>query len=210
MWRPQGAPGSSPPQVCQMCASLSRGGGGDVLSHVGRRRRFGRASEQSLLVSGGASGDPLSPPPVPTTCRAGRKLGFPSPTAHPEAETELVVCPCLTALQSLLQPLPQPRCRNERSRISSSSSNSRRRRHNNSPHCGTGTSPETRRMRVPLVKVQPSVNLLPRGKERRKKKYDGPTVKDHPAFWALPPWLTESLAIPSQLFTGALQDQGDQ
>lgn len=44
----------------------------------------------------------------------------------------------------------------------------------------------------------------------KKKKYDGPTVKDHPAFWALPPWLTESLAIPSQLFTGALQDQGDQ
>lgn len=55
---------------------------------------------------------------------------------------------------------------------------------------------------------QPSVNYSPEGR-RGEKNYDGPTVKDHPAFWALPPWLTGSLVIPSQLSTGVLQDQGD-
>uniref|UniRef100_A0ABK0L701 Proline rich 3 n=1 Tax=Rattus norvegicus TaxID=10116 RepID=A0ABK0L701_RAT len=45
---------------------------------------------------------------------------------------------------------------------------------------------------------QPSVNYSPEGR-RGEKNYDGPTVKDHPAFWALPPWLTESLVIPSQV-----------
>ncbi|EDL23266.1 mCG141134, isoform CRA_d [Mus musculus] len=44
---------------------------------------------------------------------------------------------------------------------------------------------------------QPSVNYSPEGR-RGEKNYDGPTVKDHPAFWALPPWLTGSLVIPSQ------------
>lgn len=129
------------------------------------------------------------------------KASVSRPTAHPEAETNLV-CPFLTALQILLQPLPQPRCLNERSRISSSSRRS-------IPHCPTGTSLETKRTRVALVKVQPSVNYSPEGR-RGEKNYDGPTVKDHPAFWALPPWLMESLVTPSQLFTGVLQDQGDQ
>ena len=52
----------------------------------------------------------------------------------------------LTALQRPLQPLPQPRCRNERSRISSS------RRHRISPRCQSGKRLETRRMGVPSVR----------------------------------------------------------
>lgn len=122
------------------------------------------------------------------------------PTARPEAEGKLV-CHFLTALQILLQPLPQPLCRNERSRTSSS-------RRRSISHCPSGTSLETRRMNAPWVKVQPSVNYSPEGR-RGEKNYDGPTVKDHRAFWALPPWLMESLVIPSQLSTGVLQDQGD-
>ncbi|XP_029387175.1 proline-rich protein 3 isoform X2 [Mus pahari] len=50
---------------------------------------------------------------------------------------------------------------------------------------------------------QPSVNYSPEGR-RGEKNYDGPTVKDHPAFWALPPWLTGSLVIPSQTSLTAL------
>lgn len=68
------------------------------------------------------------------------------PTAHPEAEGKLV-CPFLTALQILLQlqPLPQPLCRNERSRTSSS-------RRRSISHCPSGTSLETRRMSAPWVR----------------------------------------------------------
>lgn len=79
------------------------------------------------------------------------KASVSRPTAHPEAETNLV-CPFLTALQILLQPLPQPRCLNERSRISSSS-------HRSIPHCPTGKIPETKRTRVPLVRGRACTRL---------------------------------------------------
>lgn len=125
----------------------------EVLFHVGRR--LGQASRSS---TGGAK-PPRGPhrepdPPWERTAAepppAGSGMAKASgsrPTAHPEAETS-PVCPFLTALQILLQPLPpQPRCPNARSRICSSSSS----RHN-TLHCPTGTSLETRRTRVPLVR----------------------------------------------------------
>lgn len=63
-------------------------------------------------------------------------------TAPPGSGNRIPACPFLTALQIPLQPLPQPRCRNERSRISSSSCSS-------SPHCQSGMRLETRRMGAP-------------------------------------------------------------
>ena len=66
-------------------------------------------------------------------------------TAPPGSGNRIPACPFLTALQIPLQPLPQPRCRNERSRISRSSCSS-------SPHCQSGMNLETRRMGAPLVR----------------------------------------------------------
>ena len=66
-------------------------------------------------------------------------------TAPPGSGNRIPACPFLTALQIPLQPLPQPRCRNERSRISSSSCSS-------NPHCQSGMRLETRRMGAPSVR----------------------------------------------------------
>lgn len=76
------------------------------------------------------------------------------PIAHPEAEGKLV-CPFLTALQILLQPLPQPLCRNERSRTS----RRRCRSSSNISHCLSGTSLEMRRMSAPWVRGRACTRL---------------------------------------------------
>ncbi|XP_073894697.1 proline-rich protein 3 isoform X4 [Macaca fascicularis] len=72
----------------------------------------------------------------------GGSLGI---AAHrpPGSGNRIPACPFLTTLQIPLQPLPQPRCRNERSRISTSH------RHSSNPHCPSGKRLEMRRMGVP-------------------------------------------------------------
>ncbi|XP_070217365.1 proline-rich protein 3 isoform X4 [Bos mutus] len=77
-------------------------------------------------------------------------------TAPPGSGNRIPACPFLTALQIPLQPLPQPRCRNERSRISSSSCSS-------SPHCQSGMRLETRRMGAPSTNLTaPSADTSPK------------------------------------------------
>lgn len=132
------------------------------------------------------------------TPRSLPEVGRRGPAA-PGNGSRVPACPFLTALQSALQPLPQLRCRNERSRVSSS------RRHS-ILHCPIAKRLEMKR-RAPSVEVQTSLNYSPRkGEEERT---DWPAVKDRPAFWALPPWPMESLVILRQLFVEVLQDPED-
>lgn len=83
--------------------------------------------------------------PQPSGSEMGGRLS--SSTTVSGSGNRIPVCPFLTALQIPLQPLPQPRCRNERNRISSSCRSS-----SNSPHCQSGKRLETRRTGVPSVR----------------------------------------------------------
>ncbi|XP_007644570.1 proline-rich protein 3 isoform X2 [Cricetulus griseus] len=195
------------PQVRQGCASPWRGGGGALPR--------GEEEERTTWAS-----KPAEPPREPRGERGpqatlwrripagggGTKAWVSQPTAPPgsgnRGSVPLPHCPPSPAAAIAAATMPKRKKQNQQQPPPPPPQPARWDR--DEPGDDDDDEEEEGEEESPIGESAAFCEPTPPREGEKKKKYDGPTVKDHPAFWGLPPWLMESLVIPSQTSLTAL------